>query len=110
MSGPNPWPAREDLPPTPPSESDERGRALAGGLGIAGFVCAMVSIGLFFVPFLDLLLALGGVIYCSRAVYLGKDGTGAMPTGVALALAGLVLAVIALIPGALISYDAAFRH
>jgi hypothetical protein len=106
---PDPWPAREDLPPER-SESEEHERALAGGLGIAGFICSLLGLAGFFIPFLDLLLALGGVVYSGRAVYLAKDESGAPPTGVALAVAGLVLGVLAVVPGVLISYDAAFRH
>lgn len=104
------WPAREDLPPTPPSESAEQRRRFAHGTGIAGFGFAIVAVVLFFVPFLDLLFALGGIAFSSRSLFLARGETGRLPLGVPLALAGLILAVLALVPGGLISYDAAFRH
>ena len=113
MSDQNPWPAREDLPPPPPpppSEAEEQERALAGGLGIAGFVCSLIGIVGFVIPFLDLLFAIGGVVYSGRALYLARDENRQAPKGITLALAGLVIGIIALAPGVLISYDAAFRH
>lgn len=110
MTDQNPWPAREDLPPPPPTESEEQERALAGGLGVAGFVCSMVGLVGFVIPFLDLLFAIGGAVYSGRALYLARDENRPAPKGIAFALAGLIVGIIAIVPGALISYDAAFRH
>ena len=110
MADQNPWPAREDLPPPPPTESEERERALAGGLGAVGFACSMIGLVGFLIPFLDLLFAIGGMVYSGRALYLARDENRLAPKGIPFALAGLVIGIIALAPGVLITYDTAFRH
>jgi hypothetical protein len=110
MTEPEPWPARENLPPPPPPESEQERRRFAHGTGIAGFVCTVVAIVVFFVPFLDLLFALGGIAFSSRSLFLARNQSERLPAGVPLALAGLILGVLALVPGILISYDAAYRH
>lgn len=67
----------------------------SNGLGIAGFVCGLLGLVLFWFPILGLLLAVIGVILGGTGISAGRrDGSG---TG--LAIAGLVLGLVALIPG-----------
>jgi hypothetical protein len=106
MSDQNPWPAREDLPPPPPSEAEEHDRTFAHGTGVVGFGCTVLAIVLFFAPFLDVLLAIGGIVFSSRSLFLARNQEGHLPMGVPLALAGLILGVVALVPGILITSGA----
>ncbi len=68
--------------------------APGNGLGVAGFVTGLLGLLFCWVPFLGVLLALLGVILGGVGIATGKK-KGA-PTG--LAIAGLVLGIIALIP------------
>lgn len=64
------------------------------GMGVAGFVTGLLGLIFFWVPFLGLVLALVGVSLSGVGVARGKRLNA--PTG--LAIAGLVLSIIALIP------------
>jgi hypothetical protein len=100
------WPARENLPPPPLSESAERQRTFANGTGIVGFACTVLAIVLFFAPFLDVVLALGGIVFSSRSLYLARTQEGRPPMGVTLALAGVILGFVALVPAVLVTSGA----
>jgi hypothetical protein len=69
--------------------------APTNGLGIAGFVTGLVGLVLFWVPFFGLLLAGCGVVLSAVGMSQGSK-TGA---GTGLSIAGLVLGILALIPG-----------
>ncbi|MGY1618374.1 hypothetical protein ACI797_16665 [Geodermatophilus sp. SYSU D00691] len=73
------------------------------GLGVAGFVTGLLGLIFCWVPALGILLAVLGVILGGVGIATGKK-KGA-PTG--LAIAGLVLGVIALIPAIVIISAAA---
>ena len=73
------------------------------GLGVAGFVTGLLGLLFCWVPGLGIILALLGVIMGGIGIPQGKK-KGA-PTG--LAIAGLVLGVIALIPAIIIIVAAA---
>lgn len=64
------------------------------GLGIAGFVLSLVGLVLFWVPFLDVIAPLIGIV-------LSAFGMKHKPNG--LAIAGLVIGIVALIIGAIIT-------
>jgi len=64
------------------------------GLGIAGFVTGLVGLLLCWVPFLGLILAACGIVMSAIAMSQAKR-TGASN---GLAIAGLVLGILALIP------------
>jgi hypothetical protein len=98
------WPARENLPPPPLSESAETQRAYAHGTGIVGFGCTVLAIVLFFAPFLNLLFAVGGIVFSGRSLHLARTQEGRLPLGVPLALAGLILGVVALVPAVLVTF------
>lgn len=100
------WPAREDLPPPLPSDSDEERRAFSHGTGVVGFTCTVLAIVLFFAPFLDVLFAVSGIVFSSRSLYLARSQEGRLPMGVPLALAGVILGVLALVPAILITSGA----
>ncbi len=64
-------------------------------MGVAGFVCGLIGLVLFWFPFVGLVLAVLGIALGGSGISAGKrDGAS---TG--LAVAGLVLGIIALIPG-----------
>jgi hypothetical protein len=71
-----------------------QGSTPGNGLGVAGFVTGLLGLIFFWVPVLGITLAVLGVILGGVGIATGKK-KGA-PTG--LAIAGLVLGVIALIP------------
>ena len=73
------------------------------GLGVAGFVTGLLGLIFCWVPFLGIVLALLGVIMGGVGITTGKK-KGAS-TG--LAIAGLVLGIIALIPAIVIISAAA---
>jgi hypothetical protein len=100
------WPAREDLPSPPPSESEESRRAFSHGTGVVGFGCTVLAMVLFFAPFLDVLLAVGGIVFSSRSLFLARTQEGRLPMGVPLALAGVILGVLVLVPAILITSGA----
>ncbi|MYA41148.1 MAG: DUF4190 domain-containing protein [Gemmatimonadetes bacterium] len=68
------------------------------GLAVAGFVCALCSVVLFWVPGLNFILWVLGIVFSgiglSRANNQGRSGRG-------LAIAGLV---IALLPGTILVF------
>ncbi|HZZ97938.1 MAG TPA: DUF4190 domain-containing protein [Jatrophihabitantaceae bacterium] len=64
-------------------------------MGVAGFVCGLLGLVLFWFPFVGLILAVLGVALGAAGMSAGKRQGAA--TG--LAVAGLVLGIIALIPG-----------
>ena len=72
--------------------------APGNGLGVAGFVTGLLGLIFCWVPGLGILLAVLGVIMGGVGIALGKK-KGA-PVG--LAIAGLVLGIIALIPAIII--------
>lgn len=71
-----------------------QGAAPGNGLGVAGFVTGLLGLIFCWVPALGIVLAVLGVILGGVGIATGKK-KGA-PTG--LAIAGLVLGIIALIP------------
>ena len=75
-----------------------QGAAPGNGLGVAGFVTGLLGLIFCWVPALGVLLAVLGVILGGVGIATGKK-KGA-PTG--LAIAGLVLGIIALIPAIVI--------
>lgn len=72
--------------------------APTNGVGTAGFVCGLVGLVLFWLPFVGLILSLLGAILGGAGMSSGRK-TGAS-TG--LAVAGLVLGIVGLIPAVLI--------
>lgn len=70
------------------------GKAPSNGLGTAGFVLGLLGLVFFWFPFLGIFLAILGVILSGVGISSGKK-TGA---GTGLAIAGLVLGLVALIP------------
>ncbi len=71
--------------------------APTNGLGVGGFVCSLIGLLFFWFPFVGLALAVIGTVLSGLGLTQGnKDGSS---TG--MAVAGLVLGVIALIPGIL---------
>jgi hypothetical protein len=70
----------------------------SNGIGTAGFVCGLLGLILFWIPIVGLVLGVLGVIMGGAGISAGNK-YGAR-TG--LAVAGLVLGIIALIPGLLI--------
>ena len=69
--------------------------APTNGIGIGGFVCGLLGLLLFFIPFLGLILAIAGIAMSGVGMSAGRrEGSN---TG--LAIAGLVLGIIALVPG-----------
>lgn len=93
-----PGPFRPLYPPVYPVQQVVFTPARANGLGVAGFVTGLVGLLLFWVPGLGIVsgalgLILGGVgISTAR-----KDGSSA-----GLAIAGLVLGIISIIPAVLV--------
>lgn len=73
-------------------------QAPTNGVGVAGFVCGLLGLILCWVPVLGLVLGVLGVILGGIGIGIGrKSGAG---TG--LAVAGLVLGIISLVPAILV--------
>lgn len=70
------------------------GKPPSNGLGTAGFVLGLLGLVFFWIPFLGISLAILGVIMSGVGISSGKK-TG---SGTGLAIAGLVLGLVALIP------------
>lgn len=70
----------------------------SNGLGVGGFVCGLLGLIFFWVPFFGLVLGLLGLILGGAGISSGRK-SGA---GIGLAIAGLVLGLVSLIPAAII--------
>lgn len=68
------------------------------GMAVTGFICSLVSIVLFWVPFLNFIVWILGIVF--SAVGLNKANKHQLPYR-GLAIAGLV---IALVPGTLLIF------
>lgn len=77
------------FPPPPPQPSN--------GLGVAGFVTGLLGLVLFWIPGLGILLGLLGAILGGAGIGVGRK-RGA---GIGLAVSGLILGIISLIPAIL---------
>jgi hypothetical protein len=64
-------------------------------MGTAGFVCGLLGLVLFWIPFVGLVLAVIGIALSGAGMSSGKRAGAS--TG--LAVAGLVLGIVALLPG-----------
>lgn len=73
-------------------------QAPSNGLGIGGFVCGLIGLVFFWIPFFGLVLGLLGLILGGVGISSGRR-SGA---GTGLAVAGLVLGLISLIPAVIV--------
>jgi hypothetical protein len=64
------------------------------GMGVAGFILGLLGLLFFWIPFFGLILALLGVCLGGAGISVGKK-RGA---GIGLAVTGLVLGLVALVP------------
>lgn len=81
-------------PMTQPQGTDPQGN----GMAVTGFICALVSIVLFWVPFLNFIVWVLGIVF--SAIGLNKANKQQLPYR-GLSIAGLV---IALVPGTLLIF------
>ena len=68
------------------------------GLCIAGMVCGILSLVLFWIPFVGFVLAIGGIVLGVRGM---KECDEGLATGKGMGVAGLVTGIIGLLPGTL---------
>lgn len=66
----------------------------SNGIGVAGFVLAILSLFTFFIPFLNFIIWLLGLIFSSAGLYRASKDKD-LPKG--LSIAGLVLSLIGLL-------------
>jgi hypothetical protein len=92
------WTPPPSVPPyggyPAPTPYPAHGPAPTNGMGVAGFVTALVGLVLFWVPILGLVLAGTGIVLSSVGMSQGRK-TGAS-TG--LSIAGLVCGIVGVIP------------
>ncbi len=84
--------------PPPPGYGYPQSSSGTNGLGVAGFVCGLVGLIFFWIPFLGIILALLGVTMGGIGMQQAKR-TNSAP---GLAIAGLVLGIVALIPAVVV--------
>ena len=68
------------------------------GIGVAGFVCGLLGLIFFWIPFVGLVLGILGVILGAAGISGGRR-SGA---GTGLAIAGLVCGVVSLVPAIIV--------
>ncbi len=72
--------------------------APTNGLGVAGFVCGLLGLILFWVPIVGIVLGLLGIVLGGAGMSSGKN-TGA---GNGLAVSGLVLGLVSMVPAIIV--------
>ncbi|MGH2662450.1 MAG: DUF4190 domain-containing protein [Actinomycetota bacterium] len=88
-----PQPPQPSQPPVPPGVPGQ-----TNGLAIAGMVCGILGVVLFWIPYLGIILGILGLVFGflgrNRAVQLGGVGQG-------MAMAGIVTGAVAVVAGIL---------
>lgn len=89
-------PGGPGYPPQPPYGYGypQQPSSSTNGLGVAGFVCGLLGLVFFWIPFVGIVLAILGVIMGAA----GMTQARRVHNSAGLAIAGLVLGIIALIP------------
>jgi hypothetical protein len=91
----------QTYPPPPPQFPAAPGTQQTNGLAIAGMVLGIVSIALFFLNWIDILVAIVGLILSiiglNKSRQLGGTGRGMAITGIITSAVGIVAAAIFLI-------------